>query len=303
MPLSRASGATPTKAAICLRLSWPSSGSCAEQGAADDRADAGHAAEQILGGAPHRTGLNRLFQIAIDVRSAAAPASGCAARCRAGSRRPREAQAIPLGREHLEDLPPPGQDRLQGLGRLTGQGPRLGAHALGKEREQRRVDAIGLGELATARPKSRTWRGLATTTGRPRPPAPRRRRARSRPWLPARCSVGVPRDEAGQQRGDGTRLVGELPGLPGGADGDVERGLRDIDADEAGQRQTSERSCEGLLARGPALPDPDSDVPGNCSGSLDEQGRVTPWLTHGLADRRLIELSPPIVWLQNAALS
>lgn len=60
----------------------------------------------------------------------------------------REAEAIFLGDEHVEERTPPRQERIQRLRSVIGQWPRLGANALRKEGEDVGIDGIGLGELS-----------------------------------------------------------------------------------------------------------------------------------------------------------
>lgn len=78
---------------------------CANQRATEDRADAGHGAQQILLGAPHWTGLDGVIQIPIDIVQLAlepvdvlgdAPAHG----------RQSVFEPISLGDDHLEHLTP-----------------------------------------------------------------------------------------------------------------------------------------------------------------------------------------------------
>lgn len=76
---------------------------------------------------------------------------------------------------------------------------------------------------------------------------------------------------ASDERLDVVGRVGDLPGLSARRHGDIERGFRDINADEEGSSVGSIHRSEGLLARGPALRESgsaDRSVgPGNCSDS------------------------------------
>jgi hypothetical protein len=76
-----------------------------------------------------------------------------------------QGQAVLLSGEHLDELPASGEERLEGGERVVGQRAGLWPHALGEEGEHLGIEGIGLGELAGGLAKSRTWRGLATTTG------------------------------------------------------------------------------------------------------------------------------------------
>jgi hypothetical protein len=64
-PLSHASGATPTNAAICLHLEASEFRYLGEQRAAHHRAYAPHTAQKILFCQPHRDVLNRPIEIPI----------------------------------------------------------------------------------------------------------------------------------------------------------------------------------------------------------------------------------------------
>jgi hypothetical protein len=55
---------------------------------------------------------------------------------------------IPLRLEHLEQLPAPGEERVELLGFRVGDRAQRGAHHLGEAGEEVGVDAIGLRELA-----------------------------------------------------------------------------------------------------------------------------------------------------------
>jgi len=57
-------------------------------------------------------------------------------------------KAIALGEEHLQELPAAREEGIQGVRGVVRQGPRLGAHPLGKERQDLRVDRVRFGELA-----------------------------------------------------------------------------------------------------------------------------------------------------------
>jgi hypothetical protein len=87
-------------------------GQLAEERATDDRADARHAAQQILLGAPDRAGMNGLLEVAVHVgQLALEPAD--VLRDVAPHRGGGEAQPVLLRDEHLEQLPPPRQERIE----------------------------------------------------------------------------------------------------------------------------------------------------------------------------------------------
>jgi hypothetical protein len=57
-------------------------------------------------------------------------------------------EAVALGDEPLKHLATTCRQSVKGPGRLIGQRPGVGAHALGEERQGVGIDPIGLGELA-----------------------------------------------------------------------------------------------------------------------------------------------------------
>lgn len=83
-----------------------------------------------------------------------------------GADRPaRGRQTIALRGEHVEQLPPPGDQRDELLMRLVRQGPHLGADALGEEREHGGIDGIGLREPAYRFSEVADLPGFTTATG------------------------------------------------------------------------------------------------------------------------------------------
>ena len=59
---------------------------------------------------------------------------------------PREGQAVPLGGQHLDELPAAGDQRGQILLRGVGERPRLGPDVRRKPRQHVRIQGVGLGE-------------------------------------------------------------------------------------------------------------------------------------------------------------
>ncbi len=57
-------------------------------------------------------------------------------------------QAILLGLQHLEQLSPPAEQRIEFLRVRVGEHADLGTHALSEERQEIGINKIGLGELA-----------------------------------------------------------------------------------------------------------------------------------------------------------
>jgi hypothetical protein len=143
VPLSRLIGASPTNAAICLRLMVPSSGKSAQQGDADDRANAFHTAEHILLLAPERAGPDGLAELLVDAFQAFAQPRDVrldvgADGCRCGP------AAVLLSGEHLDQL---AAACYQGTQCPRG-GIRQWPHRVGKVGEHAGVDGVGFGQLA-----------------------------------------------------------------------------------------------------------------------------------------------------------
>jgi hypothetical protein len=57
-------------------------------------------------------------------------------------------ETVALGGQHFEHLATTGQQSVKSIGRLIGQRPGVGTHALRKERQGIGIDPIGFGELA-----------------------------------------------------------------------------------------------------------------------------------------------------------
>ena len=57
-------------------------------------------------------------------------------------------ETVALGDQHFEHLATTGQQSVKSIGRLIGQRPGVGTHALRKERQGIGIDPIGFGELA-----------------------------------------------------------------------------------------------------------------------------------------------------------
>ena len=73
----------------------------------------------------------------------------------------------------------------------AGSGRGVGAHALGEERQDGRIQAVGFGELPVAFAKSRTCRGFVTTSGSPAAASAATSARSSPPVASATMSVGV----------------------------------------------------------------------------------------------------------------
>ena len=121
---------------------------------------------KIAGDAPERARLHRGVQVVIGLAQAALEEADVLLEI-ASDGGPGDEQAIPLGGEHLDQLATAREERVERLDGLIWQRAGCGPHALGEQREDLGINRIGLGQLPRALAKSRTWRGLATTTGRP----------------------------------------------------------------------------------------------------------------------------------------
>jgi len=62
-------------------------------------------------------------------------------------------ETIGLSRDHLDELTATGQERIERLRLVVGDRTRLGPHRFGEVGEQRRVQSIGLGQLARGAPE------------------------------------------------------------------------------------------------------------------------------------------------------
>src|SRR6187551_2380246 len=152
VPLSRLKGATPARAAICLRPRLPSSGSSAI------RVDA--VTRPTPGGLSSRSTFSSQIGVCLIVwstsysliASAFCRYSMCALIWRRYLRVSRQ-ETIPFSGEHLDDLAPSGEEGLQLLSLLVGQRTKLRTHGLRKASEDDCVDAIRLGEPAERPPE------------------------------------------------------------------------------------------------------------------------------------------------------
>jgi len=98
---------------------------------------------------PHRAGLDQGRELPGDVvELALQPPDVLPDPAVQGPRR--EAEAVLLGDQHLQQLPPAGEQRIEQLRRVRGQGAGRGAHPLGEQREDRRIESVGLRELPRA---------------------------------------------------------------------------------------------------------------------------------------------------------
>jgi hypothetical protein len=139
-----------------------------------------------------------------------------------------------LGHQHVQELAPASEERVELLRRLTGQGARLRLHPLGKEGQDLGIDRIGLGELAGGArevPDLARIRDDDGQAGGGEGCDHLVLEATGRFQHHQRGGLGA---ERRHQRGHGRRLVGHRPALARRSDREIQRGFRDIDADEHG---------------------------------------------------------------------
>jgi hypothetical protein len=122
-------------------------GQVGQQGQSRGGADPRDAAHEILALTPEGTRLHPLAQkalqlgplffqprdMALDVRP----------HCRQGRLEP-----LAFGGQHPHELAPPSEQRRELLGRRVGEGARRGVNDLGEACEDRRIERVGLGQLA-----------------------------------------------------------------------------------------------------------------------------------------------------------
>jgi hypothetical protein len=145
-PESRLTGATPTRSAAVEAAEFRHLG---DERPGRDGADAGDAAEEVVGGAPSRAAADGAADVAVELGELGLehPEGGGD-----GARHPRRAglpAAVLLHADHLDDLAAAAGDEF-------GQRPRVGVRhgfrvrsdALGEDGDRLGVEAVGLGEPA-----------------------------------------------------------------------------------------------------------------------------------------------------------
>ena len=114
-----------------------------EQRARDGGPDARHAAQEVVLHAPDRTALNRGADLLVDLAdSAFEPANVRPEVARDRARRRRLREPLPLGDEHLEQLPPPRDQRRQRVRGGIGDGRGVGWTRAPKCASTCRIDRI-----------------------------------------------------------------------------------------------------------------------------------------------------------------
>ena len=140
--------------------------------------------------------------------------------------------AILLGAEHVHELAAAGDELAERVGLGIRQGTWGGAHGVGKEGDDTRVEGIGLGEAARGPGEVANLPGIDDGHGQSRAG----QQGGDGDFV---ATGGFQDDQGGAQRahpgeqGGQTSVVrGDAKGLAGGMDVDVQVIFRDVDADE-----------------------------------------------------------------------
>jgi hypothetical protein len=124
VPLSRVSGARPTRAATCWPEPWPSAGRWAskvgEQGKRDGRPDARHTAQELVAFAPQRAGAQGLVQLPIQLLESLLQPGDVRGDLGAYGRACLP-QAVLLGGQHAQHLLATREEGCEGLTLCVGQ--------------------------------------------------------------------------------------------------------------------------------------------------------------------------------------
>lgn len=210
----------------------PQFGQLGEKRPRGNRADPRDAAQQILLDSPHGTGLNGRPDLVVHVVHAPfEPANVIPqiARDAASGRGLLEAAA--LHADHLDQLPPPRDQRRERLRRGIGERPRRRLHPRPERGEDVRIDGVGLGGAAE---RLREGPHLPWIDDRDRQ-AHRGARGDQGTLIPAGRFDDDDRRryalQAGDERLDRRRCGVARPSLAGRGDGNDKRGFAHIDAD------------------------------------------------------------------------
>ena len=147
-PLSRLTGATPTKRRDSPAVEVPELGQLGDQGAGGDLANARHRGQQILGRAPSGGAAHLVFDLLVELGERRLQGGERALEAAQDLGATRLAPAVALHADHLDDLAAPGDQLGQDLGLLVEHRPRFGPHLLGEARDQVGVKPVGLGQTA-----------------------------------------------------------------------------------------------------------------------------------------------------------
>ena len=242
-----------------------------DEHARGDRADARHAAQQIILRPPERTALQRGGEIRVGLVDASLEPAHMLLHARADGPAGR-VQAIPLSREHVDQLPPTGDQRDELLLCVVRQRPHIGADALRKEHQYGGIDRVRLGQASD---RLRKGAHLPRIDDGDRHLRHGERRD-YRGFVPAggfRHDEGRrQRDQASHERRQTVGRLLHLPVLPRGPHTDVDVIFGNIESDKTGghrssitQRSVRTQPCVIRASR-----------PGNCTGSDGANGRGAP---------------------------
>ena len=243
----------------------PEFGQGGQQGVAQHRPHAGDALQQIVLGPPHGTRPDARVQLTVQVGHAALePAdvlADVAAQVGGG-----HAQTVLLRDQHLEELAAPGQQGLQGLGGVIGEGPRRWPYALSEQRQDLGIDRVRLGQLPRRPSEGADLAGIGDDDGH----AGRGQRGGDGMLVAAGCfedyERGAQRANLPQQGLDARLIVGTDPTRSRRSHGHIQGRFRHVDADKHGGLAHLHLRARGALV----LAQPchmRGGPPINCSGS------------------------------------
>ena len=276
VPLSRLKGATPTRAAISRRSNVPSSGRWARTGEGETFPDSGNTAQQVILLSPYGTLTESLTQALVQIVQLLL--EPCNVSLDAGTDGDGgDAKTVLLRDQHGHHLVPAGSQGVERLGLGVPQRARGRSDCFGEVGYDRRVKRVGLGQLPGGPGKVPHLAGVDDDhwqlLGRQSCYKGQFQAARSLQQHHNRFKGLQP----GDQLSDPCIVIGNLPSVVRGADGDIHLGLGYINA-----YVDSFLIHEHLLRiTGPSLQDAGLAGPDNCSGSNSERVR-RPSLSDGL---------------------
>ena len=259
-----------------------------DQGRGDGRADPRHALDESRQAPPPRMLADRLLEPMLEVGDLLAHPTDVDLDPTPHAPLAHPRQALPLAGLHGDQLAPAGGQGGKVGARRIGHDPGLGPHRLGKGRDHRGIDPIGLGQ-----PAGRAGEVADLARIDHRDPMPQlRQQGRD---LVLQAAGGLEHDQ--RRVADRTELAGQSPRtVPGGGDGEP---------GAAGSRQTSRRSLATSMPTQQAIEamlsmDPTLQMRARPSARRAAQaivrvrvgsGRVTR-LTHGLRHQRSDGIPP-----------
>lgn len=123
-------------------------GQFGDEGSRGYRANARHGGQEIFRLAPGGRGADAVIDIDIDVREFFFQKSEMAVDFLGEALVGGAPAAIGLHADHLDDLPPPGDEFAEHSGFVRGDRPRLRPDPLREQGDDLRIDGVGLGELS-----------------------------------------------------------------------------------------------------------------------------------------------------------